>query len=58
MGVDNAIIATEFINCKDIIGMHFDTFEVIKINKEEAINKFSHAGKKLTLMKIGETLSK
>ena len=58
MGVDNAIIATEFINCKDIIGMHFDTFEVIKINQEEAISKFTHAGKKLTLMKIGETISK
>jgi len=57
MGVDNAIIATEFINCKDIIGMHYDTFEVIKINQEEAISKFLHAGKKLTLMKIGETLN-
>jgi L-ascorbate metabolism protein UlaG (beta-lactamase superfamily) len=58
MGVDNAIIATEFIKCKDIIGMHYDTFEVIKINKEEAIEKFAHAGKKLTLLTIGETISK
>ncbi len=57
MGVDNAIIATEFINCKDIIGMHYDTFEPIKINHEEAISKFARAGKKLTLMKIGETIS-
>ncbi len=58
MGIDNAIIATEFINCKDIIGMHYDTFEIIKINHEEAINKFSQAGKKLTLMQIGETINK
>ena len=58
MGVDNAIIATEFINCKDIIGMHYDTFDVVKINKEEAIKKFAHAGKKLTLLAIGETISK
>jgi len=58
MGVDNAIIATEFINCKDIIGMHYDTFDVIKINHDEATKKFTDAGKKLTLMKIGETISR
>ncbi|HKC69607.1 MAG TPA: metal-dependent hydrolase [Bacteroidia bacterium] len=58
MGVDNAIIATEFINCKDIIGMHYDTFEVIKINHDEAVKKFAHAGKKLTLMPIGETINR
>ena len=57
MGVDNAIIATDFINCKNIVGMHYDTFPSIKINKEDAVNKFSHAGKKLTLMPIGETIS-
>jgi L-ascorbate metabolism protein UlaG (beta-lactamase superfamily) len=58
MGVENAIIATEFINCKDIIGMHYDTFEPIKINHEEAQEKFAHAAKKLTLLKIGETITK
>lgn len=57
MGVDNAIIASEFVKCKKIIGMHYDTFDLIKINKEEAINKFSKIGKELTLMKIGETQS-
>lgn len=58
MGPDNAIIATEFINCGDIIGMHYDTFGFIKIDKEEAKKKFAAAGKKLTLMNIGETISK
>lgn len=58
MGVDNAIIATDFINCGDVIGMHFDTFGFIKINKEEAVKKFSAAGKKLTLLNIGQTISK
>lgn len=58
MGVDNAIIATEFINCKDIIGMHYDTYEEIKINHDEAKHKFNQAGKKLTLLKIGETITK
>jgi L-ascorbate metabolism protein UlaG (beta-lactamase superfamily) len=58
MGVDNAIIATDFINCNDIIGMHYDTFPQIKINHEEAIAKFANAGKKLSLLKIGQTISK
>lgn len=58
MGVENAILASEFINCPDIIGMHYDTFGYITINHEDAIKKFNTAGKKLTLMKIGETIQK
>ena len=58
MGPENAIIASEFINCKDIIGMHYDTFGYIKIDHAEAISKFERSGKNLTLMKIGETITK
>ncbi|MCE3225851.1 MAG: metal-dependent hydrolase [Bacteroidetes bacterium] len=58
MGVDNAIIACDFINCEDIIGMHYDTFGFIKIDKEEAVAKFRGAGNSLTLMNIGETIKK
>lgn len=57
MGVDNAIIATEFINCPDVIGMHYDTFGFIKIDKDEAKHKFERQGKRLTLMEIGSTIS-
>lgn len=55
MGPDNAIIAAEFIKCKKVIGMHYDTFDLIKINKEEAVNKFTKAGKELILFDIGST---
>ena len=55
MGVDNAILASEFINCENIIGMHYDTFGMIKIDKPEAVNKFKRAGKNLSLYEIGET---
>lgn len=58
MGPENAIIASEFINCKDIIGMHYDTFGYIKIDHAEAISKFERSGKNLTLLKIGETIQK
>lgn len=57
MGIDNALIASDFIKCEDIIGMHYDTFEQIKIDKTEAISKFARAGKKLRLMEIGEILT-
>lgn len=55
MGVDNAIIAAEFIRCRNIIGMHYDTFEPIRIEHEIARKKFSNAGNMLSLFKIGET---
>lgn len=52
MGVDDAILAAKFINCKKIIGMHYDTFGYIKINEEQAKQKFEDAGLTLNLMKI------
>lgn len=55
MGVDNAIIACDFIRCKEIIGMHYDTFPQIVIDHQEAIAKFDRSGKTLHLMAIGET---
>lgn len=55
MGVDDAVKACDFINCKNVIGMHFDTFPVIKIDKESAKAKFDAAGLSLKLMEIGES---
>ena len=55
MGVDDAIKACGFINCKNVIGMHYDTFPVIKIDKEEAKKKFADAGINLKLLDIGES---
>jgi L-ascorbate metabolism protein UlaG (beta-lactamase superfamily) len=55
MGIDNAVIASQFVKCDKIIGMHYDTNKTILIDKDEAVNKFNAAGKKLHLMKIGET---
>jgi len=58
MGVDNAMIACDFIKCNDIIGMHYDTFGYIVIDQEEAVSKFIQAGKKLTLLEIGSRIEK
>jgi L-ascorbate metabolism protein UlaG (beta-lactamase superfamily) len=56
MGVDDAIKATDFINCKNVIGVHYDTFPVIKIDQDEARDKFEKAGVKLNLPGIGESM--
>jgi len=57
MGVDDAIKATNFINCKNVIGVHYDTFPVIAIDKEEALEKFIKAGINIKLPAIGEEIS-
>ena len=56
MGADDAIKACGFINCKNVIGMHYDTFPVIKIDKDEVKAKFEDAGINLKLPAIGESL--
>src|SRR6185437_9203480 len=57
MGADDAIKACSFINCKNAVGMHYDTFPVIKINKDEVAEKFKKAGINLKLPAIGESLA-
>lgn len=57
MDVDDAILASDFIQCKEIIGMHFDTFGYIKINHEEAIRKFKLRNKTLHLLDIGASFA-
>jgi L-ascorbate metabolism protein UlaG (beta-lactamase superfamily) len=56
MDVDDAIIASDFVDCDKVLGCHFDTFGFIEINKEEAIKKFFDAGKDLMLLEIGQSI--
>lgn len=56
MGVDDAIIASDFISCDKILGCHYDTFGFIEINREEAKRKFYEKGKDLMLLQVGESL--
>ncbi len=55
MGVNDAVLAADFTECKKVIGMHYDTFPPISIDREKAINTFKASGKELILMNIGET---
>lgn len=57
MGAEDAVTAAEFIQCKKIIGVHFDTFGYIKIDHEKTKKVFQNAGLDFILPKIGETIS-
>jgi L-ascorbate metabolism protein UlaG (beta-lactamase superfamily) len=56
MDVEDAIIASDFVECDKILGCHYDTFGYIKIDKEEAKKKFFDRGKDLMLLEIGDSI--
>lgn len=56
MDVEDAILASDFVDCDKILGVHYDTFGYIVIDHEEAIRKFFDKGKDLMLLKIGESI--
>ncbi|MFA9191401.1 metal-dependent hydrolase [Flavobacterium sp. FZUC8N2.13] len=56
MDVEDAILASDFVECDKILGYHYDTFGYIKINKKEAIQRFFDKGKDLMLLEIGDSI--
>lgn len=56
MDIEDAIIASDFLECDKILGYHFDTFGYIKIDHDDAIKRFFNKGKDLMLLEIGESL--
>ena len=56
MDVDDALIASSYINCINIIGVHYDTFPVIEIDSKNAIDSFKRVHKTLLLPVIGESI--
>lgn len=56
MDVEEAILASDFIKCNKIIGLHYDTFGYIKIDHQAAIEAFKAKGKELILLNIGESI--
>lgn len=57
MDTDDALLATDYFNCNQVIGVHYNTFPVIAIDTDKALDKFEKAGKTLLLPAIGETIS-
>lgn len=56
MDVDDALIATKYLECNKVIGVHYNTFPPIQIDSEEAVAKFKRENKTLLLPAIGETI--
>ena len=53
MGIDDAIKAADFVACNEVLGLHYDTFPPIRIDRKTAVQKFKDAGKTLHLLNIG-----
>lgn len=56
MGIDDALIAADFVECDKILGYHFDTFGYIEIDHEAAKRKFFENNKDLMLLEIGDSI--
>ncbi len=56
MGIDDAILASDFVECDKVLGVHYDTFGYIEIDHDEAKRKFFDRNKDLMLLDIGESI--
>ena len=56
MGVEEAIEAAQFVKTTQVIGVHYDTFGFIKIDKSNAIGEFEKSGLTLHLPEIGGSI--
>ncbi len=55
MDYQDAVMASDFIECNRIIGCHYNTFPPIEISKQEAKKAFLDKEKELILLNIGDT---
>jgi L-ascorbate metabolism protein UlaG (beta-lactamase superfamily) len=56
MGVEDAIQAARYVDCDRVLGVHYDTFGYIEIDKPRAKAKFDSKLKRLILLEIGASM--
>ncbi|MDT0554603.1 metal-dependent hydrolase [Patiriisocius hiemis] len=56
MGIDDAVIASDFVKCDKVLGVHYDTFGYIEIDHAQAKNAFEKANKELILLDIKQNI--
>ncbi|MFZ4683034.1 MAG: metal-dependent hydrolase [Terrimicrobiaceae bacterium] len=56
MGAKDATLAADFLKCRKVVGVHYDTFPPIEIDHGVAVKTFKSAGLKLLLPPIGGSL--
>lgn len=57
MGIDDAILASDFVACDKVLGYHYDSFPPIEIDKVAAKQKFADRHKELVLLDLGAHVS-
>lgn len=57
MGCEDAAEAARMVQCKKVVGVHYDTFGYIKLDKQKALDSFRMKDLQLMLPGIGETIS-
>jgi len=55
MDVEDAIEAALLLDVSDVMGVHYDTFPPIQINREEAKKGFEEVGVTLHLLEVGQS---
>ena len=55
MGVEEAIQAAKFVGCRQVLGLHYNTFPPITIDETAAVEKFKAAKRQLHLLRPGES---
>lgn len=56
MGVSDAVVAAEWVGCKEVLGVHYDTFPPIVIDHAAAREVFAAQGKMLHLLAPTESI--
>lgn len=56
MDVEDAVTASDFVQCSKILGYHYDSNPYIEINHRESVKKFADKGKELLLLDVGNFL--
>ncbi len=56
MDAADAAECARMVNCKTVVGVHYDTFGYIKIDHRHAVKTFADAGVELKLVTIGNTI--
>ena len=57
MDYTDALMAAKMVECKEVVGVHYDTFGFIKIDHKKTEQVFTDAGIKLHLIEIGKTIA-
>lgn len=56
MDVDDAVIAAKWLGVKQVIPMHYNTFDLINVDENEIKRKFESANISVAILKPGESI--